>query len=224
MIDLPNNHLQYAITWYALAVALVVVYIVAGAPPPGRTHVTPSPYHALEARFRRLGALREAGSVLHWDIATMMPEGGAGARAEQLATLQVVCHEHAERSGAARSARRAPTATDDLDPWQRANLREMRRQWLHATARAGRSRRGAVQGRRASARWRGARRGRRAISPSSCRRCERLLALVREVAAAQGRAARQEPLRGAARPVRARRQHRRDRSPVRPSRARCCPA
>jgi len=25
--DLPNNHLQYAITWYALAVALIVVYI-----------------------------------------------------------------------------------------------------------------------------------------------------------------------------------------------------
>jgi surfeit locus 1 family protein len=28
VIDLPNNHLQYAITWYALAVALVVVYII----------------------------------------------------------------------------------------------------------------------------------------------------------------------------------------------------
>ena len=27
-LDLPNNHLQYAITWYALAVGLLVVYIV----------------------------------------------------------------------------------------------------------------------------------------------------------------------------------------------------
>ncbi len=27
VIDLPNNHLQYAITWYALAAALVVFYI-----------------------------------------------------------------------------------------------------------------------------------------------------------------------------------------------------
>jgi surfeit locus 1 family protein len=27
-IDLPNDHLQYAITWYALAVALVVIYVV----------------------------------------------------------------------------------------------------------------------------------------------------------------------------------------------------
>lgn len=27
-LELPNNHLQYAITWYALAVALVVIYII----------------------------------------------------------------------------------------------------------------------------------------------------------------------------------------------------
>jgi surfeit locus 1 family protein len=27
LTDLPNNHLQYAITWYALAVALVAIYI-----------------------------------------------------------------------------------------------------------------------------------------------------------------------------------------------------
>jgi surfeit locus 1 family protein len=26
--DLPNNHLQYAITWYALAAALVIIYIL----------------------------------------------------------------------------------------------------------------------------------------------------------------------------------------------------
>ena len=27
-LDLPNNHLQYALTWYALAVALAVIYII----------------------------------------------------------------------------------------------------------------------------------------------------------------------------------------------------
>ena len=27
-IDLPNDHLQYAITWYALAVALIVIYFL----------------------------------------------------------------------------------------------------------------------------------------------------------------------------------------------------
>jgi surfeit locus 1 family protein len=27
-VELPNNHLQYAVTWYALAVALLVTYII----------------------------------------------------------------------------------------------------------------------------------------------------------------------------------------------------
>ena len=93
-----------------------------------------SPYTDLEARFHRLQALRNALGVLHWDMATMMPAGGAEARAEQLAALNVVCHgmltepvvgdllDHAEGGGA------------NLDEWQRANLREMRRQWVHATA------------------------------------------------------------------------------------------
>ncbi len=31
--------------------------------------------------------------MLHWDMATVMPDGGRPARAEQLATLGVVCHE-----------------------------------------------------------------------------------------------------------------------------------
>ena len=93
-----------------------------------------SPYTDLEARFHRLQALRNALGVLHWDMATMMPSGGAEARAEQLAALNVVCHgmltepvvgdllDHAEGGGA------------NLNEWQRANLREMRRQWVHATA------------------------------------------------------------------------------------------
>ena len=26
-IDIPNNHLQYAITWYSLAIGLVIIYL-----------------------------------------------------------------------------------------------------------------------------------------------------------------------------------------------------
>jgi carboxypeptidase Taq len=95
--------------------------------------VNETPYQALESRFRRLSALQEAAGMLGWDKSTMMPEGGAESRAEQLATLRVVCHEML-------SDRALPdllAAGEDqggLDGWQRANLREMRRQWLHATA------------------------------------------------------------------------------------------
>jgi surfeit locus 1 family protein len=27
-LDLPNDHLQYAITWFSLAVALIVIYVL----------------------------------------------------------------------------------------------------------------------------------------------------------------------------------------------------
>ncbi|HEX7969920.1 MAG TPA: carboxypeptidase M32, partial [Stellaceae bacterium] len=95
--------------------------------------MTPSPYKALEARFARLGTLQEAAAVLQWDTATLMPSGGAAARAEQLATLKVVCHETLTDPALADLLAGAQ-AQNDLDGWQRANLAEMRRRWVHATA------------------------------------------------------------------------------------------
>ena len=47
-------------------------------------------YRSLETRFRRWSALREAAGVLHWDMSAMMPEGGHGARAEQLAATKAL--------------------------------------------------------------------------------------------------------------------------------------
>ncbi len=90
-------------------------------------------YHVLEKRFGRLGALQEASGVLQWDSAVLMPEGGAAARAEQLATVKVVCHEILT-DAAMGDLLDGASAQNDLDDWQRANLREMRRAWLHATA------------------------------------------------------------------------------------------
>src|SRR5262245_55619374 len=91
-------------------------------------------YRELETRFRRLNALRDATGMLHWDMSTMMPEGGAGARAEQLAALKVVCHEIVAAPDLGDLLDRAEAERDGLDEWQTANLAEMRRQWIHATA------------------------------------------------------------------------------------------
>jgi carboxypeptidase Taq len=90
-------------------------------------------YQQLEGRFRRLSNLEETTNFLHWDTATMMPEGGAESRAEQLATLRVLCHEMLAEpalGGLLDEAERA----GGLGIWQRANLREMRRMRVHATA------------------------------------------------------------------------------------------
>ena len=94
-------------------------------------------YASLERRYRRIYALREAAGMLHWDMATLMPTGGAAARSEQLAALDVTCHELLIDPAMAElfQAAEAATAGDQqLGPWQRANLREMRREWRHATA------------------------------------------------------------------------------------------
>ena len=91
-------------------------------------------YRQLEQRFRRLGAIEQAISVLHWDTAAIMPDGGAVARAEQLATLRLIAHQHLVAPEIDGLLAEAEAAADDLGQWQRANLREMRRRWRHATA------------------------------------------------------------------------------------------
>jgi len=94
--------------------------------------VSATAYDRLTSTFRRIGALRDAEAMLHWDLATMMPAGGSDSRADQLATLKAVRHgiitapEVGDLLDAAES--------DGLDDWQGANLREMRRAWVHATA------------------------------------------------------------------------------------------
>ncbi len=93
-------------------------------------------YTRLEDRYRSLGALKEAAGMLHWDMATMMPKGGAEARGEQLAALNVACHElitAPELAGLLEDAE-GEAEGEKLGSWQQANLREMRRAWRHATA------------------------------------------------------------------------------------------
>jgi carboxypeptidase Taq len=90
-------------------------------------------YHRLESRFRRLLTLNEAAAMLQWDGAALMPPGGAASRGDQLATLKLVCHEILTDPAVGDLLDEA-AGENDLGDWQRANLREMRRQWLHATA------------------------------------------------------------------------------------------
>jgi carboxypeptidase Taq len=91
-------------------------------------------YRQLEARFRRVAMLEQAIAVLRWDAAAMMPPGGAPARAEQLAVLQGIVHEQLTAPALGEIAERAAAEDHPLDPWQQANLREMRRRLAHAAA------------------------------------------------------------------------------------------
>ncbi len=92
----------------------------------------PSAYDTLCARFRRVLLLGDAESVLHWDSSVMMPPGGAGDRAEQIAALRTTRHGLLAGPDTGELLERA--AAQDLDPWQAANLHGMRRMWIHAAA------------------------------------------------------------------------------------------
>jgi carboxypeptidase Taq len=91
-------------------------------------------YQQLQERFRRIGSLEQAISVLHWDTAAMMPAGGAAARAEQLATLRLVAHQHLTTPEIDGLLNEAEAGAGALDEWQRANMREIRRRRAHALA------------------------------------------------------------------------------------------
>ncbi len=93
-----------------------------------------TPYQQLEQEFRRLHAFRGAASVLRWDAAVMMPRGSADVRGEQLAVLESECHALLTSPKVSRLLDRARANESQLEDWQRANLREMRRERDHAIA------------------------------------------------------------------------------------------
>ena len=92
----------------------------------------PPAYAAAADKFRRIGVLASVQSLLDWDTATMMPRGGSDARAEQQATLAAVAHRELCDPAVGDVLDRA--LAEHLDAGQAANLRAMRRRWLHATA------------------------------------------------------------------------------------------
>ena len=93
-----------------------------------------SAYATLEERFARMFTLQCVEDVMHWDTATMMPDGAATSRADQLALLRVMQHEMLCDDAIEPLLDEAQGAADHLEPWQAANLREMRRVWVHAAA------------------------------------------------------------------------------------------
>ncbi|GAN76577.1 carboxypeptidase M32 [Acidisphaera rubrifaciens] len=87
----------------------------------------------LVARFARIATVGEAGAMLHWDAAAVMPPGGAAARGDQLAVLAGLGHELLVDPAMADDLD-AAEATPPADPWAAANLRLMRHAHTRATA------------------------------------------------------------------------------------------
>lgn len=91
-------------------------------------------YQELEARFRRRGRIEDALGILYWDRSTLMPEGAAEGRADQIAELSLISREILIAPETAELLDRAEADGAGLDAWQARNLELMRRDYLLATA------------------------------------------------------------------------------------------
>jgi carboxypeptidase Taq len=89
-------------------------------------------YQALTATFLRLHHLEHLQSIAYWDQATHMPAGAAEARAAALA--EVAGLQHRLRTDPALADQIARATQEPLDDDQRANLREISREWRAANA------------------------------------------------------------------------------------------
>ena len=85
-------------------------------------------YESLEKHFRRLSHFEHLGAMAHWDMAVIMPEGGAEARAAALAELAGFMVESLSDPKVSDWLGEASVKASELSPWQQANLREMQRQ------------------------------------------------------------------------------------------------
>jgi len=93
-----------------------------------------SAYQELENLNREITQLKEIRAIMGWDEACMMPAAAGDRRGEALASLQSVVHERAINPRIGELLEQAQGSNEPLDDWQRANLREMQRDWIEATA------------------------------------------------------------------------------------------
>jgi carboxypeptidase Taq len=97
-----------------------------------KPHSEPA-YEQLEQHFGKIGRLQDALAILQWDTETMMPAGAVDARAEQLAAMEGMIHRLITDPALAELFETAETTAPE-DPWQKANLVEMQRRWIHERA------------------------------------------------------------------------------------------
>ena len=89
-------------------------------------------YDQLAAQSLRLYRFGHLGSIVHWDQETNMPPKGIEARGQALAELAALMHRLSTEPQWRDQIGRADA--EPLDAFQRANLREIRREWQQANA------------------------------------------------------------------------------------------
>lgn len=91
-------------------------------------------YRNLEQAFATISHLNGIKAILMWDHSAMMSKEGVDERTEQLSTLESIIHTNITSPQISDLLDEAEQDTNNLDNWQKANLREMRYQWKHNNA------------------------------------------------------------------------------------------
>lgn len=92
----------------------------------------PSAYTSLTEHYARLHRYHHLSAILGWDRSAMMPPGGMEARAAAEAELNALIHRH--RTDARLAGWIEAAEQEALNDFERANLREIRRNWREANA------------------------------------------------------------------------------------------
>jgi carboxypeptidase Taq len=92
----------------------------------------PTPLDQLRTALAPIEDLKNAAEVLAWDQETFMPEGGAEARARQIATLRTTAHERFVTDEMGALLDRAADALNGADATAEALVRVVRRDYTRA--------------------------------------------------------------------------------------------
>ncbi len=113
-----------SIPWLVTGQSITICFLRAGVQ-------LMSSYQNLSEQFKKISHLEHVQSISSWDEASMMPVGGGEARGEAMATLGVLIHELKTDP---RIAEWIDKSSDEqLEPEQRASVREIARQYREAT-------------------------------------------------------------------------------------------
>ncbi len=94
----------------------------------------PSAYEELESRNREISRLKEIQAIADWDEACMMPRGSGQGRGQALSTLTSLIHERLSDPSTGELINRARGESPQLSAWQSANLDNVEREFVEATA------------------------------------------------------------------------------------------
>ncbi len=93
-----------------------------------------SAYQQAADRFAEIHKLSGIITLLSWDSKVMMPAAATPSRGEQIGALAALLHARQTDPRLAEWLEAADQEDNQLDPWQRANLGEMKRLAAHARA------------------------------------------------------------------------------------------